>query len=64
MHNLSLHFQRHPEEFISVKDAAALLRQTPGAIREKVRQHKLHGVKVGGSVWIWRPSLDDFIVTY
>ncbi|PWU05350.1 MAG: hypothetical protein C5B51_14795 [Terriglobia bacterium] len=54
-------FIQHPEEFLGVGEAAGILRKTDGAVRSLVRERRLRGVKVGGTVWLWKPSLVRFV---
>jgi hypothetical protein len=61
---LSERFSSQPDEFISAKEAGAILRQGEGAIRQKLNEGKIRGLKVGGRIWIWKPSLKNVMTEY
>ena len=47
--------------FLSVKDAAYLLGKHPSAIRRMIDEGKLKAVKVGGTLFVYRPSLEQLV---
>lgn len=63
-HDLTGRFLNHPEEFVSVKDAASTLRKSESAIRQMLPEGKVRAAKVGGTIWIWLPSLRVLIREY
>lgn len=54
-------FFRSPELFITVKEAAALLKKSEAAVRRYVRIDLLTALRVGRTLWIYRPSLEGFV---
>jgi excisionase family DNA binding protein len=55
------YFNMHAAEFLLVKQTAAILRKSESTIRRLVREGTIRSLKVGGTVWIWMPSLDALI---
>jgi excisionase family DNA binding protein len=50
-------FFDHPELFADVKECAAALKKAETTVRRWVAYGKLKGVRVGRTIWIYRPSL-------
>ena len=52
------------EGFCPVKDAADRLGVTEGAVRQMLQEGRIQGLKAGGRIWIWKPSVDDLVREY
>ena len=61
---LTLSQTQRDAEFVSVKNAAHLLAKHRTAIRRLIAQQKLSAVKVGGTYYIFRPSLEELVEEY
>jgi excisionase family DNA binding protein len=54
-------FFEHPEDFVDVSECAAALKKAETTVRRWVAYGKLRGVRVGRTLWIYRPSLQAAI---
>jgi len=50
-------FLEEPEHFIDVKTAAFLLRRRPSTVYNMVQEGRLDSVRVGGLIFIYKPSV-------
>lgn len=47
--------------FLTVKEAASILAKKASSVRRMIDEDKLKGVKVGGTWWVYRPSLEELV---
>ena len=58
---LATTFFNNPELFVSVKEAAALLKKADSTVRRWAQLNLVEAITVGRTIWIYRPSLDKAV---
>ena len=61
---LTLSQAQRDAQLLPVKDAAYLLRKHRTAVRRLIAQKKLSAVQVGGTYYVDRQSLEEFVKEY